>query len=128
MRIGNCTPHKLTLIKTNNEIIEVEPSGFVLRVPEKIEKIGIVEGINIVKKTFDMNKITFSDIEKLKNMLDENDIIVVSLKAAELCKYLYDSKVLSKEDIVKVYFVGNSVRDENGRIIGADALPSELYL
>ena len=69
-----------------------------------------------------------SDIEKLKNMLEENDIIVVSLKAAELCKYLYDSNVLSREDIVKVYFVGNSVRDENGRIIGADALSSALYL
>ena len=113
MKIANLTPHPITLIKCDGSTVNVEPFGFVLRVSEKSETLGEVYGIRLIKKTF--SDIPENDIDKLKEIASANDIVIVS---AFCCKYLRERNIV----INNVFFISNTIRDANGRVVGADAI------
>ena len=114
-KIKNLTPHKIVLIDENRNKIEI-PSDGVVRVSEVSEKIGNLNGIKIVKKKF--TGISKDVIKKVKEDLEEGYILVSLLTA----KALKESKAFSDEEFKRILFIANTIRDNEGKVIGADAL------
>lgn len=106
MKIINLTPHELNFVTPEGEI-KVPPSGVVARVSVTREKIGeiVLEG-----KTLPVYKSTFGNVEGLPDPEPDTIFVVSSIVA---------QAVPERSDI---FIPDDSVRDENGRIIGARAL------
>ena len=105
-RFVNLTPHVITIVNDNGEkIIEIPPSGEVVRVNISQEIVRYVDGIP-VKKT------VFNDIQNLPE--PQNDtIFIVSTIVLQALK----DKGINRDDVVAPD-TNSAVRDENGRIIG----------
>ena len=104
----NCTPHAVNIHSEDGTILTVEPSGDVARVATNIENVELsgVEGIKVVKTTFDTSKVEGLPSPK------EGVIYVVSLITLNALKGI-------RSDLVAP---GNLIRDEKGNIIGCDGL------
>lgn len=104
MRIVNLTPHSITFVDdAGNAVLTVEPSGQVARCSVTREKIGDINGIPV-------NKSRFGKVENLPEP-EEGTIYIVSSLTAQA--------VPDRQD---VFIVDDTVRDEQGRIIGCRAL------
>ena len=117
MKIANLTPHEITIFKTNGEKIIVPTSGFVLRVKENLNITGTLNGIKVGYKGFD--GFSEDDIERLNKYLEENDIVIVSALVAKHIKMNYLREL---NNIARLYFIGNTIRDDSGKVVGADVL------
>ena len=116
-KLKNLTPHTIVLVCGNGKNIEIKSDG-VIRVAETTEKIGEIEGIAVIKKH--LSEIPQQSIEMIRNVLsDEEAAIIVSMLTA---KKLKEMSVLSEEELSRVFIIGQTIRDENGRVIGASAL------
>lgn len=106
MKIINLTPHAINLI-TGDTTITIEPSGTVARVAAKTVKIGMMDcdGVEIPVTTTE-----YGEIENLPEEKPET-IYIVSAMVAKLCVHRFD-----------VFVPNESVRDDNGRIIGCRSL------
>ena len=99
LNIINLTPHKINVIKEGyNQIIE--PSGKVIRLEETCIYLGNVNGINVVKKEYG-----YADY--IPPVVDGTLYIVSGLVAS----------AMRRSD----FLVPNTIRDENGQIIGCDS-------
>jgi len=117
VRIINLTPHPITLIKVDGSKVDVPSSG-VVRVMDTAKQIGTLDGIKLIKKSF--SKVSDDDIKKIKDFLkDKNTIVIVSLQTA---MSLRDDDRLSNEEKERIFIISNTVRDSNGRIIGAEGI------
>ena len=99
MQVINLTPHELTLVGSNEEVIERIPSSGITRVSEVVETLGNINGIPLVKKTFG----------KVEGLPDPQDGVVYYVSA------ITASAVQGRDDVV---IGGESVRNDNGQIIG----------
>jgi len=116
-KIVNLTPHSITLLDVDNKKIEIISSGSV-RVGTTTKEVGTVRNIKVIKKI--LTEISSEDIGKIKQALsDEDNIVVVSLLAGQRLK---DDDRLSDDEKNRVFIIGNTIRDENKKIVGADAL------
>jgi len=127
MKIVNLTPHKIRIIKEEDcerlSVWEYDSLGSI-RVREEIEEVGEIEGIRIIRKRF--SDVSDKDIRKLKEILrDKNTIIIVSLLAG---KYLKTDERLTEEEKRRIFIIGNTVRNDRGEIVGADALTNIMDL
>lgn len=106
MEIINLTTEPINLI-TNKGNFTIEPSGTVARVTAKTVQVGTVDcgGINIPVTTT-----AFGEVENLPDAKPET-IYIVSAIVAKRCINRFD-----------VFVPNESVRDENGRIIGYRSL------
>jgi len=108
VKIVNLTPHPINLSLQNNKRAEIPPSGIVARVEEKTETIGKIQvgdgNIPVIRKT----------LGRVENLPEprEDTIYIVSLIVAQALSG-------SRSD---VYIIGESIRDEQGRVIGAKSL------
>ena len=98
-KIINLTPHSLNIYSREGKLIEEIPSSGIVRVSEEKERIGEINGIPLVKKTFTESE---GLPEPVKDTLYFVSIIVAQANPSR------DDLILSSE----------LVRDENGRIIG----------
>ena len=104
MEIINLTPHTITFLDGNNSVLAtVEPSGVVARAAQTREAVGEVNGIPV-------NQCSYGAVTGLPDPQPET-IYIVSVLTAQACPERSD-----------VYIVDDSVRDENGRIIGCRAI------
>ena len=104
MQIINLTPHPINFLDESNQpILTVEPSGVIARARQTRTLCGTVAGIPV-------NQCAYGQVQGLPEPTKET-IYVVSAITAQACP--------ERED---VYIVDDSVRDENGRIIGVRAL------
>ena len=104
MQIVNLTPHTINFLDESNQpILTVEPSGVIARAKQTRTLCGNIAGIPI-------NQCAYGTVQGLPEPAKET-IYVVSAITAQACP--------ERED---VYIVDDSVRDENGRIIGVRAL------
>lgn len=118
MKVVNLTPHPLNLKLSDGTFIEI-PSEGEIRVGQITKEVGTISTekgeIKLIKK--ELTDIAPEDLEKVKQILQKPDtVVVVSLLTAQKLVQLlpeYRNRIL---------IVGNTIRDENGRIIGADAL------
>lgn len=102
--IKNLTPHAITFVSENGEpILVIETSGTVARVSVKTETIGEFAGIP-------MTKSVYSDVVDLPDPQPDT-VYVVSSLVAQRCTDRND-----------VFIPNESVRDEQGRIIGCKSL------
>ena len=102
-KVVNCTPHSISFVDALGNIIEeVAPSGILPRCITSRKVVGFVNGIPVNETIFD----------KVVNLPEpeEDTIFIVSKLVAEAA---------NREDL---YIVDDTVRDENGRIIGCRAL------
>ena len=117
IKIINLTPHPIKLFKTDGSVVEVPSSG-VVRVIDTATQIGTLDGIKLIKKSF--SKVSDDDIKKIKDFLKDKDtIVIVSLQTAMSLK---DDSRLSNEEKERIFIISNTVRDNNGRIVGADGI------
>lgn len=105
----NLTPHTINFYNDKNELIySVEPSGKVARLKTETVITGYYEA-NHAK--IPITKTVFGKIENLPEFDDgETDYIVSSL-VAQACTNRWD-----------IFIPNDSVRDENGNIIGYRSL------
>ena len=108
MKIINLTPHPVNL-QTETGVVEIPPSGIVARVEEKTEEVGKVKVGNsghvpVIRKTL-------GQVENLPEPR-EGTIYIVSLIVAQALEG-------TRSD---VYVIGESIRDKEGRVIGARSL------
>lgn len=52
MKLVNTTPHTIRLLKPDGEILEIPPSGLVVRVDASTEHVGAVEGVPMIRTRF----------------------------------------------------------------------------
>lgn len=104
MQIINLTPHAINFLDANNRpIMTVEPSGVIARAKQTRTLCGTIAGIPV-------NQCAYGTVQGLPEPAKET-IYIVSSITAQACP--------ERED---VYIVDDSVRNEDGRIIGVRAL------
>lgn len=104
MQIINLTPHAINFLDESNQpILTVEPSGVIARAKQTRTLCGNIAGIPV-------NQCAYGQVQGLPEPAKET-IYVVSAITAQACP--------ERED---VYIVDDSVRNEDGRIIGVRAL------
>lgn len=107
MKIINLTPHPINFLGADNRVILTVPSSGVARASQCRETIGWVE---LDGMTLPVTRSKFGAVGGLP--AEKDDVIyVVSAITAQA--------VPERED---VFIVDDSVRDENGRIIGVRGL------
>ncbi|RLF66767.1 MAG: hypothetical protein DRN30_01515 [Thermoplasmata archaeon] len=107
-KIKNLTPHEVTLVGEDGKVIATFPSEGLLRLSQKTERVGTIsvgDGVEIP-----ITETTFGGIEALPPR-EEGTIYIVS---ALTCQAAPD-----RDDF---YIPNQTVRDENGRIIGCRSL------
>lgn len=102
MEIVNLTPHEITFM--GKETITISTSGIVARVTVKREQIGTLNDLPIYRSVF-------GQVENLPDPKADT-VYIVSAMVAQAVKGKRDD----------IYIVDDTVRDENGRIIGCRAL------
>ena len=105
MQIINMTPHALNMITDAGEVI-IPPSGIIARVSVTREQIGTVEVDGAI---IPVNRSVFGSVEGLPEPQPDT-YYVVSMLVAQAVPYRND-----------LLIVDDTVRDEQGRIIGARA-------
>ena len=104
MQIINLTPHAINFLDSNNHpILTVEPSGTIARAKQTRTLCGTIAGIPV-------NQCAYGTVQGLPEPAKET-IYIVSSITAQACP--------ERED---VYIVDDSVRGDDGRIIGVRAL------
>jgi hypothetical protein len=110
--IVNLTPHTINIVKEDNTILRIEPSGNLARVTTSTECVDVVTVKTDVNTGFDIPITTtrYGEVEGLPDPTP-NTIYVVSSLVAE--------RVPGRRD---VFIPNESVRDDKGRIIGCRSL------
>ncbi|AVF26395.1 hypothetical protein [Paenibacillus larvae] len=103
VEVVNLTPHELTILDENNNVIHRIPSSGFARAHQTREHIGDINGIPAYKTSF-------GEVEGLPAP-QEDVIYVVSALTAQAAPHRDD-----------LYIPDNQVRDAEGRIIGCRAL------
>lgn len=107
MKIVNLTPHALNFLDAENHVALNVPSSGVARAAQRRESIGIIDADGV---TLPVARSKFGAVEGLPAP-EAGTIYIVSAITAQA--------VPERDD---VFIVDDSVRDENGRIIGVRGL------
>lgn len=107
MKIVNLTPHALNFLGAENRVVLTVPSSGVARAAQRRESIGTIDTDGV---TLPVTRSTFGAVEGLPAEKDDTIYVVSAITA---------QAVPERED---VFIVDDSVRDENGRIIGVRGL------
>lgn len=111
-QIVNLTPHELVLFVGGNTI--KFPSEGVIRVSEVTEVVQN-EPMRVVRKK--LSNVDDAGLELVKEHIKKGKYVVVSMLTAKALK-----EQLTKDEQKHILIVGETVRDERGRIIGAKSL------
>ena len=107
MKIVNLTPHALNFLDAENRVVLTVPSSGVARAAQRRESIGTIDADGV---TLSVTRSKFGAVEGLPAEQDGVIYVVLALTA----------QAVSKRE--GVFIVDDSVRDENGRIIGVRGL------
>lgn len=107
MKIVNLTPHALNFLDAENRVMLTVPSSGVARAAQRRENIGTIDADGV---TLPVTRSVFGAVDGLPAP-EAGTIYVVSAITAQA--------VPEREDVL---IVDDSVRDENGRIIGVRGL------
>ncbi len=108
----NLTPHAVTVLGDNNEVLNViPPSGVVARCVEQIKPMGDVLGVPLFEKGF-------GAIEGLPEETSEAAYIVSAIVASAAAKAIADVDGWTKLSDYHLFIPNDLVRDDQGRILG----------
>lgn len=102
-KLVNLTPHTLNVLAADGSIVDIQPSGGVARVSSSSAVIGKFNGIYIMEPTW-------GDVTGLP-AAEDGIIYIVSRMVKD--------RVPNRADVL---VPGTPVRDEDGKIIGANGL------
>jgi len=102
----NLTPHPLSLRQADGSTLDLPPSGTIARVTSSDQVVGQIEGLPLHRMVLGQ------EIQGLPPP-QEGTYYIVSLLAAQAAKAQGRGDVLAP---------GPAIRDEQGRVIGADGL------
>lgn len=102
-KIVNLTPHTINFVGQDNTIIATIPSSGVARAAQRREIVDTIVANGI---SLPIARCTYGDVQGLPEPMDDTIYIVSAITA---------QAVPTRPD---VFIVDDSVRDENGRIIG----------
>lgn len=100
----NLTPHAINFLDKNNNLVACIPSSGIARAAQKRVPIGTVNGITV-------NKTEYGAVEGLPDP-EYGTIYIVSVLTTQA----------APPDRNDLYIVDDTVRDDQGRIIGCRAL------
>lgn len=104
MKIINCTPHNISFVADNGDVVRTIPaSGILPRVATSYTTVATVNGIPD-------EATVYGNVEGLPTE-EPDTILIVSALVANACKNRNDLRV-----------PGRQVRDEQGRVIGCKSL------
>ncbi len=104
MTIKNLTPHAINFVNADGtQLLAVEPSGTIARVTATTVTVGEIDGIPVTRSEY-------SDVTGLPAP-EDGVVYVVSSLVAQRCA--------DRDD---VFIPNESVRDDQGRIIGCKSL------
>ena len=103
MKMINLTPHAISFLDKDNNLITCVPSAGVARAAQKRVPISTVNGITV-------NKTQYGEVEGLPAQ-EDGTIYIVSVLRAQ-----------AAPDRNDLYIVDDAVRDDQGRIVGCRAL------
>lgn len=106
-KIVNLTPHTINFVGKDNTIVATIPSSGVARATQRREIVDTIVANGI---TLPIARCTYGDVQGLPEPKDDTIYVVSAITA---------QAVPERED---VFIVDDSVRDENGRIIGVRGL------
>jgi hypothetical protein len=99
MKLINLTPHVITVLLPDGKL-HIEPSGKTIRLSEEVEKIDEIKQIPITKKQY--GYADYVPEEKEGTYYIVSGLVASAMKRSD-------------------FLVPNTVRDENGKIIGCDS-------
>jgi hypothetical protein len=99
----NLTPHILNIIDVNNNIMDIPPSGKIARVSSTSAIVATINNVNVTQQTF-------GDVIDLPDAQD--DIVYIVSRMVK-------DRVAHRSDVL---VPGASVRDADGKVIGANGL------
>lgn len=105
-KIVNLTPHAINLLVDGKEIV-IQPSGTIARAATNRKRVGTIriDGVDVP-----INQTVFGDVTGLPDP-EPDTVFIVSMLIAQAVPHRDD-----------VFIVDDTVRDQEGRIIGAKAL------
>ena len=109
MEIVNLTPHDLTVVRDGEVILSVEPSGQLARC---VQKITLSDPVNIEGVLVPGGYNTFGEISGLPERA-EGKLFFVSILVAKA------AWEIGRDDVIAPL---STVKDDNGKIIGASGL------
>ena len=110
VKIVNLTPHAITVLKNGEEIAVFAASGSIARCESKTGVVGEIAGIPLTETRF--GKLYLIDRDKVRHELpaqQDGTFYIVSALVA---------RAAGRDDFV---IVNDTVRDDNGRIIGCQS-------
>ena len=110
VKIVNLTPHAITVLKNGEEIAVYDASGCIARCESDTVTVGEIAGIPLTETRF--GKLYLIDRDRVKHELPEQQdgtFYIVSALVA---------RVAQREDFI---IVDDTVRDDNGRIVGCQS-------
>lgn len=99
----NLTPHALNIRNANGDIVDFPVTGTIARVAQTATVVNVINGINITKQVF-------GNVVDLPDPQPDTIFIVARLVAA------------AAPDRKDLMIPGPMIRDDQGRVIGADGL------
>jgi len=136
-RVLNLTPHTIT-IYLDDEVVEIEPDGRVVRLEEEDVSVPPTEVrvggrkilIPTIKRNYSLN--LKSLFELVPELSDENCVVIVSIPVFLLLSLVPTrERKKIKATVVTIDSSKGAVRDEKNRVIGTKGfivLPSKLVL
>lgn len=104
----NLTPHALNILKKDNTILILPPSGWVARVKVEMGEVHVIEGVEITCTTL-------GSLEGLEGLVvGKEAVLITSLAAREAVKAAFPQHLVTSP--------GALIRDANGQPIGCQGL------
>ena len=110
----NLTPHEIRVVKPNDDILEITPSGTEIRISSTSIEVGEIDGVPCV--------INYFDLREIANVVNQ---IVVALGSKEVYGIVstFVLQALSDHEIAHRLVApdtspGSVIRDLDGKIIG----------
>ena len=111
-KLVNLTPHKINILTENEKIIEVEPSGVIVRIDEEIRFDEIIDGITFIEKRL-------TNIENLTKEIEDGTLYIVSLVVKNTEKLKNDKRFVAPD-------TGATAVRESGKIVAVRNLISVI--
>lgn len=108
MEIVNLTPHAITIIGENKNLV-IEPSGIVTRIGSYTKTVGLLIAENQGPFEIPVTVTKYDEVENLPEPVNDTIYIVSAMVA----------NAIKRHDL---YIPNETVRDDKGRIIGCKSL------
>jgi len=118
-QIINMTPHDVTIIDVEGNEFTIPRSGIIVRVSEKVTETGTIDinGHKVKLGKKELGDIDQETLNKVKEEIKKGNKVLVSLAFAQKLR-----DYLTKDELENVLYIVRTVRDEQGRIRGADLI------